>query len=180
MAPSERVFTIARGSCWLLVVFRSVFLHGVVQVAVWMTLTMRLQGLQRTHQLPPVLPPTPTPAQGLTQTPALPVTLPLIPTPIVTLTLTLTMHGADVDCNSLYVLMQGLGGALHTCVAGINLGPSVLKHKYLYHSNHEGPKVDCGGFCQLSLFFWGGGLARGLYRAAPHNLKPAHPFHVHT
>ena len=37
-----------------------------------------------------------------------------------TLTLTLPRH---------VVLMEGLGRALHTCVAGIDLGPSVLKHK---------------------------------------------------
>ena len=36
---------------------QSVSLHGVVQVAVWLTVTMGLQGLQRRHLLTPVLPP---------------------------------------------------------------------------------------------------------------------------
>ena len=55
---------------------------------------------------------------------------------------------------------------LHTCVAGIDWGTSVLKHKYHHHSNQEGPEVGFGGLHQLSPF-WGGGLAKGLYRPPP-------------
>ena len=48
--------------------------------------------------------------------------------------------------------MEGLGGALHTCVAGIDRGPSVLKHKYHHHLSHEGPRGGFRGSRQLSPF----------------------------
>ena len=71
--------------------------------------------------------------------------------------------------------MEGLGGGLHTCVARIDQGPSVLKHKYHRHLNHEGPEGGFGGSRQLSPF--GGGLARGLYQPPPppppSNCKPS-------
>ena len=39
------------------------------------------------------------------------------------------------------VLMIGHGGGLHKCVARINQGPCVLKHKYHHHWNHRRPRV---------------------------------------
>ena len=62
--------------------------------------------------------------------------------------------------------MEGLGGALHTCVAGIDREPGVLKHKYHRHLNHKGPEVGFGGFRQLSLF-WGGGSSQGALSTPP-------------
>ena len=54
---------------------------------------------------------------------------------------------------------------LHTCVAGIDRGPSVLKHKYHPHLNHEVPEGGFGGSRQLSPY--GGGLARGSITPPP-------------
>ena len=64
--------------------------------------------------------------------------------------------------------------ALHTCVAGIDRGPSVLKHKYHRHLNHEGPEGGFVGSRQLSL--WGGGSSQGaLSTPPPPKCKPGYP-----
>ena len=72
--------------------------------------------------------------------------------------------------------MEGLGGALHTRVAGIDGEPSVLKHKYHRHLNHEGPEGGFGGSRQLSLFL--GGSSQGALSTPPpphSNCKPGYP-----
>ena len=71
--------------------------------------------------------------------------------------------------------MEVFGRALHTCVAGIDRGPSFLKHKYHRHLNHEGPEGGFGGSRQLSLFWGGEVLATWLYRPPPppSKCKPA-------
>ena len=107
-----------------------VSLHRVVQVAAWFTLTILLQRLQRKHLLPPVRLPTPTPTLTVTLT--------------VTMTRSFGSHG------------RPWWGATHMCSRN-DQAPSVLKHKYHCHLNHECSEVGFGGFHQLSLFFLAGG-----------------------
>ena len=70
--------------------------------------------------------------------------------------------------------MEGLGGALHTCVAGIDRGPSVLKCSYHRHLNHKGPEGGFGGSHQLSPF-WGGSSQGALSTPPPFQLQAQLP-----